>query len=182
MSLASFLLFLPSSESQRHAKYRHLEKTLRLTGTGLARQDTSEAEGCTRVPSLPAMPGFTRLRSGCRPLATLLDTLRRKITGPSKGEGVDPLARLLPLGPEAVSIGRRLQLGPGFESTCPSPIRYAAFNAHSPCLPPLSPPTSRTSQWFLGRIFPHGQLKTAPNLTDDFPPSISLAPPPDQLA
>lgn len=28
---------------------------------------------------------------------------------------------------------------------------------------------------------PHGQLKTAPNLTDDFPPLISLAPPSDQL-
>ena len=28
---------------------------------------------------------------------------------------------------------------------------------------------------------PHDQWKTAPNLTDDFPPLISLAPPSDQL-
>ena len=124
-----FLPFLPSSESQRWVvQLRDRSAWPRHKAGGRMRAG----------PSLPAMPGFTRLQERVPPTRHIIGRTEMNDSRAHEGERVDALAWLRP---GAALIGRCLQPGPGFEGTCLFPIRYAAFNAHSPCLPPLSPPT-----------------------------------------
>ena len=169
--------FLPSvhrTETQRYA-----QQTL----AGRRRSwDTRDAEGCVQESTLPATPRFTRLRGGYQPPRGVARYAGANGNGQGqRGEGGGPSCPAPPRWPQGCFEWQTAPARPLLEGTCLSLIRCSAFNAHAPCLPPLSPPTSGANQWLRGRISPQNQLKMALNLTDDFPPLISLAPPPDQL-